>query len=191
MRVLTSLLKPAAYLLLGASAVFGCSAAQALTFNWSASAVPSGSSAFVSGSGSGTFEANLSSGTTTYTMTSISGSWNSDAIIGPGTLAGADNTFDYAGDGTLNVNGAGFAFQTATAEYNLFYGGGGYGAANNMCDGPFGGGGCVNDGLVTISSVAAVPAPLPILGIPPVLVYCRKLKKRIKARRDSSSPALI
>jgi len=189
MRVLTSLLKPAAYLLLGASAVFGCSAAQALTFNWSASAVPSGSSAFVSGSG--TFEANLSSGTTTYTMTSISGSWNSDAIIGPGTLAGADNTFDYAGDGTLNVNGAGFAFQTATAEYNLFYGGGGYGAANNMCDGPFGGGGCVNDGLVTISSVAAVPAPLPILGIPPVLVYCRKLKKRIKARRDSSSPALI
>jgi hypothetical protein len=60
-----------------------------------------------------------------------------------------------------------------------------------MCDGPFGGGGCGNDGLVTISSVAAVPAPLPILGIPPVLVYCRKLKKRIKARRDSSSPALI
>ena len=124
-------------------------------------------------------------------MTSISGFWNSDLIIGPGTLAGADNTFDYAGDGTLNVNGAGFAFQTATAEYNLFYGSGGYGAADNVCEGATGGGPCVSYGSITTSSVAAVPAPLPILGIPPVLVYCRKLKKRIKARRDSSSPALI
>jgi hypothetical protein len=56
--------------------------------------------------------------------------------------------------------------------------------------------GCCGTGTATISnfsapSAAAVPAPLPILGLPAVLFYSRKLKKRIKASRELSSNALV
>ena len=36
-----------------------------------------------------------------------------------------------------------------------------------------------------------VPGTVPILAIPVVVVYCRKLKQRIKARRDTSSAASV
>jgi hypothetical protein len=51
----------------------------------------------------------------------------------------------------------------------------------------------VNDDSLTvnIASVAAVPGPLPILGLPAVLFYSRKLKKRIKARRESSGQEMV
>ena len=42
-----------------------------------------------------------------------------------------------------------------------------------------------------VSAAQAVPGPLPILGIPTVLVYCRKLKKRIKASREASITSLV
>ena len=42
-----------------------------------------------------------------------------------------------------------------------------------------------------LPSAAAVPAPLPILGLPAVLFYSRKLKKRIKASRELSSASLV
>ena len=56
--------------------------------------------------------------------------------------------------------------------------------------------GCCDTGTATISnfsapSAAAVPAPLPILGLPAVLFYSRKLKKRIKASRELSSASLV
>jgi hypothetical protein len=41
------------------------------------------------------------------------------------------------------------------------------------------------------TSATAVPGPLPILGLPAVLFYSRKLKKRIKASREASSKALV
>jgi len=51
--------------------------------------------------------------------------------------------------------------------------------------------GLINDSGDTLTlnagSVAPVPGPLPILGIPAVLLYTRKLKKRIKASREASS----
>jgi len=42
-----------------------------------------------------------------------------------------------------------------------------------------------------LSAPAAAPAPLPILGLPAVLFYSRKLKKRIKASRELSSSSLV
>ena len=52
-----------------------------------------------------------------------------------------------------------------------------------------------NNTLYTLTSAtpsaAAVPAPLPILGLPAVLFYSRKLKKRIKVSRELSSNALV
>lgn len=36
-------------------------------------------------------------------------------------------------------------------------------------------------------TINAVPGPIPLLGIPAVLVYCRKLKNRIKTSRDVSN----
>ena len=44
---------------------------------------------------------------------------------------------------------------------------------------------------INFSPSTPVPAPLPILGIPAVLLYSRNLKKRIKARREASSAALV
>ena len=41
------------------------------------------------------------------------------------------------------------------------------------------------------AEAVAVPGPVPILGIPVVVAYCRKLKQRIKARRDTSRASSI
>ena len=41
------------------------------------------------------------------------------------------------------------------------------------------------------AEAVAVPGPAPILGIPVVVAYCRKLKQRIKARRDTSSAVSV
>jgi hypothetical protein len=41
------------------------------------------------------------------------------------------------------------------------------------------------------AEAVAVPGPVPILGIPVVVAYCRKLKQRIKARRDASSVSSV
>ena len=43
----------------------------------------------------------------------------------------------------------------------------------------------------TTFTTQAVPGPLPILGIPAVLLYSRNLKKRIKARREASNTSLV
>lgn len=44
---------------------------------------------------------------------------------------------------------------------------------------------------LTSATLASVPSPLPILGIPSVLLFTRKLKARIRARREASSTALV
>ena len=44
---------------------------------------------------------------------------------------------------------------------------------------------------MTSANPASVPGPLPILGIPPVLLFSRKLKARIKALREASNPTLL
>ena len=48
-----------------------------------------------------------------------------------------------------------------------------------------------NDTITLNVGTAAAPAPLPILGLPAVFFYSRKLKKRIKASREASSKALV
>ena len=47
-----------------------------------------------------------------------------------------------------------------------------------------------NDTITLNVGTAAVPGPLPILGIPPALLFSRKLKARIRARRNISNSAL-
>ena len=47
-----------------------------------------------------------------------------------------------------------------------------------------------NDTITLNAGSAPVPGPLPILGIPAVLLYSRNLKKRIKARREASGASL-
>jgi hypothetical protein len=39
----------------------------------------------------------------------------------------------------------------------------------------------------TLSAAASVPAPLPILGLPAVLLYARKLKARIMERKATAA----
>jgi len=48
-----------------------------------------------------------------------------------------------------------------------------------------------NDTITLNVGTTAVPGPLPILGIPAVLLYSRNLKKRIKARREASNTSLV
>lgn len=47
-----------------------------------------------------------------------------------------------------------------------------------------------NDTITFNIGTSSVPGPLPILGMPPVLLFTRKLKTRIKARRTASNLAL-
>ena len=42
-----------------------------------------------------------------------------------------------------------------------------------------------------IPKLQSAPAPLPSLGLPAVLFYSRKLRKRIKASREASSASLV
>ncbi len=184
-----AVLKPAAWLLFGAAAIFGSTAAQAITFPWAMSLNFSGTNI----TGSGSLEATLLSGTT-YQLTSISGTWNGETILG---LIGAngtaldynisnvrqpqpDNQFDT--QGVLNfrpVSRNGYAFWTTGRNAIVMY-------LDNTVWTALSCPGCVNgssnsSSFPTINS-ATVPAPLPILGLPAVLFYSRRIKKRLKQR---------
>ncbi len=192
MPIRSALLKPAACLLLGAAAVFGSNAAQAITMPWAMSLQVSGATQ----TGFGTLEATLLSGTT-YQINSISGTWNGATITGLvtsyteiitlNTISGIVNQFDTQGVQNFKPVSTGYAFNTngsnvvihmvADPNWNVY-----------QCQGFSGGPTCLAPSVGGFTSVAtinyaSVPAPLPILGLPAVLFYSRKLKKRIQQRK--------
>jgi len=184
----TFLMKSAALLLLGAFTVFACSVARALTFNWSVTTS-------LGGFGSGSFTTGDPSGTV-YTLTGISGSWTiagtADPIRALDSLGGATNKFNFSSNGsTLNVDIGGISFFTESGEkYNIYSGSspGSYSPAVFFASDTGGFSSIAPDTSgSSINSPAPVPAPLPILGLPAVLFYARKLKARIKERKATAA----
>ena len=165
MRLPSTLLKSAVYLLLGFSTVFGGAAANALTFNWSivSDAIGFGSGTFTTGDPLGTI----------YTITGISGSWTYNGIAEQ--ISGLDtdfgrpsNTFDYSSDGsTLNVDSNGISFATDSGQiFNIYQGSQyPYGPAENATVFPNVTGASVlpDTSGSSINSAAAAPAPRPLL----------------------------
>ncbi len=196
MRFPVAVLKPAAWLLFGAAAIFAPIAAQALTFDWTLSGTDTqninGVVTTITRTGSGTLGATLVTGTT-YQIQSISGTWAGETITGlnssftfpsTGFTYTQDNQFIY--DALISnpqnfkaATGNGYALTTASYWANFF-------AAPRSSDGYLGestrtfNGSPVSGGFT--GSIQLVPAPLPILALPAVLFYSRKIKKRIKQR---------
>ena len=183
-------MKPAVLLMLGASTVFGCSAANALTFNWTfqntlgypaTGGIDSGTISVV---GDGVYDISRADAgvTATFTGSTSGNSLSPEAWSSGGNSYGSITVFEG------QITNYGFRFINSTSE---FFGDKTYGAyvydfsANNYD--------YTNqqNPLALSSAAAAAPAPLPILGLPAVLFYSRKLKKRIKASREASSASLV
>ncbi len=190
MRIRQALLKPAACLLLGAAAVFGSTAAQAITMPWAMSLNISGATQ----TGGGSLEATLLSGTT-YQLDSISGTWNGQTITGlissyrafGNQTINTINQFDTQGVQNFRPVSSGYAFYTASNNklIHMYLTNGDTTWVGSQCEGPncfnlasYGGGTTSTD-----INYATTPAPLPILGLPAVLFYSRRLKKRIQQRK--------
>jgi hypothetical protein len=191
-----TILKPAACLLVGASAVFGCSAANALTFNWS----------FVNGSD--TFSGqliNLSPGLNDSASNAVN-PFYATVTTAPSSFANiTSRQLDFfSGDLTVSQDGATvsnnsirFTYISPGVEsYDLFVNQASNGIANfvvsyldrtSIFNPPVDSGGI---GPITSGSGAAVPGPLPILGLPAAFLSTRKLRKRIQASRATSSASL-
>ncbi len=182
MRFPPSLLRPAALLLVGAAAVFGSTAAQAVTFNWTLTTQGLYSGSVLERTGSGTLGATLVSGTT-YQIQSISGTWNGEAITGlltsvikNGSTLTFDNQFTTNGENQFRpTSGFGYAFSTQNYWVNAF-------AGSRGLIFPLDESNTSGVGGIPIFTAQEVPAPLPLLGLPAVLFYSRRLKKRIKQR---------
>lgn len=186
-RIPSTLLKSAALLLLGASFLAGTKANAVTVFDWTSNVNPVGPS------GIGTFTINEDIGVLTpgtgYEITNITGTFNGATIstlLPVNGFNGNSNLYYYNTSNFFALDNPGVSFNAdpgsgLLVSYNL------YGAETSSAttfdndDGISGG---------TFTSTASVPGPLPILGIPAVLFYTRKLKKRIKARREASSASL-
>ena len=191
MRISYTLLKPAVFLVLGASFLVGTKANAITTFNWSTT---------VNGNvGTGQFTIaddietlNLGTG---YEITSINGYFNNeeiDSLLATGSIGHNDNLY-YYNSSLFAVNFNGVSFGTKTGNYYNVYS-----SINNANADHYGVDtdpnaiNLINGGFVSSASASvAAPAPLPILGLPAVLFYSRKLKKRIKASREASSASLV
>jgi hypothetical protein len=183
-RIPPTLLKSSACLLLGISAVFGCSAANALTtysLNYSSN---------TSNSLSGSFTIDESQSSVRAFMVSIP-TWLTNLSLIE-TVSGISTTYqlsDYSTlywDPNLPVNynldlvpqfssltfGSSSSAPDASSNFEL---------SSRMSSSTY---------TLTSANPVAVPGPLPILGIPAVLLYSRNLKKRIKARRETSEASL-
>ncbi len=134
MRFSVAVLKPAAWLLFGAAAIFAPIAAQALTFDWTLSGTDTqninGVVTTITRTGSGTLGATLVSGTT-YQIQSISGTWAGETITGlnssftlpsTGFTYTQDNQFIYDASTTSfkAATGDGYAFTTASYWANFY-----------------------------------------------------------------------
>jgi hypothetical protein len=191
MRTTFPFLKVSACLVLGASAVLGSSSANALTLRtYDLSFTSSGSSSLtgfftidvdaagasmVSWSGipswfrALTLTETVSGNPTPYTLADYSAiNWDPKT---PGSVNFNIDLFDQFADINFFSNTAGvpsgmmpFGLRGSSAFYTM---------------------------TAATPTAAAVPGPLPILGLPAVLLYSRKLKKRIQARREATNPALV
>jgi len=182
------LLKASAYLMLSASVVFGSSSANALTFNWSFSnelGSPTGTGGTTSGTITGLDEGSNDLGSKAGITATMTSSTSGNVLTVPLTWSSLGSTTGFITVTSGNVVGYDFIFNSSNSRFG--------GKINNYA--------YVNDfsaGVdqayltnINFSPSTPVPAPLPILGIPAALVYCRKLKNRIKASRDSSNTSLV
>ena len=196
MRIPSTLLKPAALLLLGASTVFGCSVANALTFKWNFNNTDGNpvNTGTTSGTITGLVEGNNNVDSNNSLLIATLTSSTSGNLSVPQTWSQANGGLQ-GGFITItsgNISDYNFNFNNGTAQFR--------GikdpptSENSFVNEPNTGTDRTASGLrdpITFTSTEAVPGPLPILGIPAVLFYTRKLKKRIKARREASSAALV
>jgi hypothetical protein len=189
--VALSMKKPFFCIIFGGLVLSCCAKASALTFNWST--IGSGAN------GSGTFEiaeTAVSHGDL-YQLTSISGTFDGNAITGllpPGTLWWAtNNAFEYdAVNGNWLLNNSGVVFSvsgsgaydgvdlwsaasSSASDYRAldavdYYSGTTYSGQSL-------------DITSATATLAAVPAPLPLLGLGAATAFSRKLKQRIALRR--------
>jgi hypothetical protein len=183
-------LKPVACLILGTSTIFGTSAANALTFNWSwtpTSYSPSSPTGPVTGTISGLLDnaqsqINGVAVTVTSSPTTPSGGWDNSAWLydsGAGfTVAnGVVTGFDATYVSPLGSPFQGLVFSDGTQNI--------YPTLSNLT---------INYSHSNPTAISTtftpVPGPLPILSIPSVILFSRNLKKRIKARKESSSGGL-
>ena len=186
-----TLLKPAACLLVGASAVFGCSAANALTFNWSF--INTNGTPNATGTTSGTITGltegvnNISPGLSPPGLSAIlTSSTSGNGLPVPETWLGGTGTITVTSGAVSNYN---FTFSNTISE---FRGDNTNGIAyvkrfsTNNNDLTFGS----NPITFSSASAAAVPGPLPILGLPAAFLSTRKLRRRIKASKNVASTSL-
>lgn len=189
-RISSTLLKPAALLLLGASAVFGGAAANALTFNWS----------FINSSGTPSSSGSATSGTITGLLDNTTNNLDTSPSITLTVLSATNLSAPYFFDSADNVGSITVLNGAVTAYNGVFFNNNGGNQRLYMNDS--------NDAFyqdLTLSrydrsqtsnpvtftaSAAAVPGPLPILGLPAAFLSTRKLRRRIKASREVASTSL-
>ena len=144
--------------------------------------------------GSGTLEATqlVAGDFTQWQITRIWGTWDGQAITGliteidtnientPPSIKAIDNQFttsDYLTTQSITpLTDFGYGWKTLNSQTNVYRQ---FSNASNQ--------GIVNRNNLKYSSTAAInftiiPAPLPILGLPAVFYYSRKIKKRTKQR---------
>ena len=194
MRIPLTLLKPAVCLLLGASAIFTTTAASALT-TYSLTF----SSDTIGNTLSGSFDIDDSDPAAQQIYFSFNSfePWLTNLSLAE-TISGVSTTYgqsDFSGFVWSPSQQVDFTLDLVPqfSDINFF-------AASPSA--PVGNSNYVlrsqdplaNNTLYTLTSASpsasGVPAPLPILGLPAVLFYSRKLKKRIKASTKVSSNAL-
>ncbi len=196
------LLKPASWLLVGASAIFAPISAQAALFNWSVSWTPvpvTGNLTVVTLTGSGTLDATIFDvAQGIWQINSISGTYGGQTITGLVTsfqytddegqtfrTVTSLNQFQEQGDPDFRFMapaGQQFGFKTSLRTF--------IGTGQN-------GGLTGNDGTTSrgydpsilltslsdySSTITLAPGPLAFLGLPAVLFYSRKIKNRINQR---------
>ena len=123
-------------------------------------------------------------------MQSATGSINSNVVSLVGGVlylpSGSSTSQIYADGIGIDLN---FTSGINQFQYNIASISGSIAPADSLIDSQ-GGQQSSTLSINTLTSAAPVPAPLPMLGLPAVLFYSRKLKKRIKASRETSSNAL-
>jgi hypothetical protein len=140
---------------------------------------------------SGTFE---TAGTTpiigqVYTITSISGSVNGEAITGLNNVTGA-NTFKWNGSpSSIVTNNVGIHYNIGAVSWNLycsdcgFFGNPSYKAANSWNDSIASTGLISSSSLSPVSPPAGVPGPLPLFGAVAAFGWSRRLRRRVHPAR--------
>jgi hypothetical protein len=172
----------------------GGAAANALTFNWATTGTGT--------SGSGTFdilEASVFDGGV-YEITNIRGTFDNQAVsyAPPGSAGGqwGNNLFQYQSASTdWLLDNSGVVFSLADGRIIDLWSSQGstnsqtYATANFVDIYTSGSSPQYNvpvaSARASLGSLSAAPGPLPILGIPTVLFFSRKLKKRFKERNST------